>query len=399
MDKKFIPVCEPFLAGNEREYVLDAIDAGWISSAGKYISKFENSFAEYCGVKHGIAVCNGTVALHLALTALGIGKGDEVIVSNFTMIASAFAICYTGAMPVFVDAEPITWNIDINKIEEKITSNTKAIMVVHIYGHPCDMDPIMEIARKYNLKVIEDAAEVHGAEYSPREINSKSNGLDNNTWSIPQSRGKKCGSLGDIAAFSFFANKVATTGEGGMVITSDDELGDKARYYKNLCFPLKGPRNYFHNDIGFNYRMSNLHAAIGLAQVEKLDFYVEKRRKINSLYKEYLKDVPGITLQPELNYAKNVYWMNGVVIKEKEFGMSRDKLMLKLNEHGIDSRLFFTGMHKQPALINYGCDISGEFPISDWLEKNGFYLPSGSGLSKIDIEYICESIINIRKHL
>jgi len=367
-------VCEPFLAGNEREYVLDAIDTGWISSAGKYISKFENSFADYCGVKHGISVCNGTVALHLALTALGIGKGDEVIVSNFTMIASAFSICYTGAIPIFVDAEPVTWNIDVNKIEEKITSKTKAIMVVHIYGHPCDMDPVMEIAKKYNIKVIEDAAEVHGAEY----------------------KGKKCGSLGDIAAFSFFANKVATTGEGGMVITNDDELGDKSRYYKNLCFPLKGSRNYIHNDIGFNYRMSNLHAAIGLAQVEKLDYYVEKRRAINTLYKEYLKDIHGITLQPELNYAKNVYWMNGAVINEKDFGMSRDELMLKLKEQGIDSRLFFTGMHKQPALINYGCKTDGEYPISEYLEKNGFYLPSGSGLKEDQIKYICKLISNLQ---
>lgn len=375
MDVKFIPVCEPFLAGNEREYVLDAIDTGWISSAGKYISKFENSFAEYCGVKQGIAVCNGTVALHLALTALGIGKGDEVIVSDFTMIASAFSICYTGAMPVFVDAEPVTWNIDVNKIEEKITSRTKAIMVVHIYGHPCNMDPIIEIARKFNLIVIEDAAEVHGAEY----------------------KGKKCGSLGDIAAFSFFANKVATTGEGGMVVTNDDDLGDKSRYYKNLCFPLKGPRSYIHNDIGFNYRMSNLHAAIGLAQVEKLDFYVEKRRRINSLYKEHLKNVPGITLQPELNYAKNVYWMNGVVIDQQEFGLSRDDTMLKLKEQGIDSRSFFTGMHKQPSLRNYGCKTDGEYPVSEYLEMNGFYLPSGSSLTNLEVEYICDVIKKIYK--
>ncbi len=373
MNDKFITVCEPFLAGNERKYVLDAIDTGWISSSGKYISKFENSFAEYCGVKHGIAVCNGTVALHLALTAIGIGKGDEVIVSNFTMIASAFSICYTGAMPVFVDAEPVTWNINVNKIEEKITSRTKAIMVVHIYGHPSDMDSIMGIAKKYDLKVIEDAAEVHGAEY----------------------KGKKCGNLGDIAAFSFFANKIATTGEGGMVLTNDDKLGEKSRYFKNLCFPLKGPRNYTHNDIGFNYRMSNLHAAVGLAQVEKLDFYVEKRRKINSLYKEHLKDVPGITLQPELNYAKNVYWMNGAIINEKGFGMSRDELMLKLKEHGVDSRLFFTGMHRQPALINYGCNSKGDYPVSDFLEKNGFYLPSGSNLTENEIEYICNSIKKI----
>ncbi|GAB6282468.1 MAG: GDP-perosamine synthase [Ignavibacterium sp.] len=375
MQVNFIPVCEPFLDGNERKYILDAVESGWISSAGKYIAKFENAFAEYCGVKHGVAVCNGTAALHIALTALGIGKGDEVIIPNFTMIASAFSVCYTGAVPVFVDAEPATWNIDVNNIEEKITPKTKAIMAVHIYGHPCDMAPIIEIARKYNLKVIEDAAEVHGAEY----------------------KGKKCGNLGDISAFSFFANKIATTGEGGMVLTNDDGLAEKCRYYKNLCFPLDGQRNYIHNDIGFNYRMSNLHAAIGLAQVEKLEFYIQKRRRNNSLYKEYLKDVSGLTLQLEQKYAKNVYWMNGIIVNEKEFGMSRDTLMLKLKEKGIDTRLFFAGMHKQPALVDYGCNVSGDYPVSDYLEHNGCYLPSGSNLGENDIENICQQIKEIKK--
>ena len=378
MTNDFIPVCEPFLAGNEKKYVLDSIETGWISSAGKYIPAFEKAFSEYCGVKHGIAVCNGTVALHLALTALGIGKGDEVIVANFTMIASAFSICYTGAMPVFVDAEPETWNIETTKIEEKITEKTKAIMVVHIYGHPCNMKPIWNIAKKYNLKIIEDAAEVHGA-----EITYESNG-DCIT--------KKTGSLGDIAIFSFYANKIITTGEGGMVVTNNDELAEKCRYYKNLCFPLKGARSYIHNDIGFNYRMSNIHAAIGLAQTELADKYVEMRRHNNSLYKKYLESVLGITLQPEKEWAKNVYWMNGIVVNPEEYGMARDELMLKLRENGIDSRLFFTGMHKQPSLRKYGCDCSGEYPISDWLSENGLYLPSGSGLKKQDIEYICKTI-------
>lgn len=272
-----IPVCTPLLSGNEKKYLLDAIETNWISSSGKYISKFEEAFAKYCKVKHGIAVTNGTNALHLALTALGIGKGDEVIIPNFTMIASAFAVCYTDAMPVFVDANKDTWNIDPKKIEEKITDKTKAIMVVHIYGLPCDMDHIKEIASKHNLKVIEDAAESHGAEY----------------------KGEKCGALGDIACFSFFGNKIITTGEGGMVVTNEDKLAEKCLYYKNLCFPLGGPRNYLHNDLGFNYRMSNLHAAIGLAQTEKANDYVEMRIKNNELYRKYLEGVNGIIFQPE----------------------------------------------------------------------------------------------------
>ena len=378
-----MPVCEPALLGNEKKYVLDAIETAWISSSGKYIPAFEKAFAEYCGVKHGIAVTNGTVALHLALVALGIGKGDEVIIPDFNGIYGAFALCYTGAMPVFVDAEQETWNIDPTKLEEKITEKTKAIMPVHIYGHPCDMKPILELAKKYNLKIIEDAAEVHGAEITYKYKNDCIT--------------KKTGSLGDIAIFSFYANKIITTGEGGMVVTDNDELAEKCRYYKNLCFPLKGERNFLHNDIGFNYRMSNIHAAIGLAQVEMADKYVEMRRHNNSLYKEYLKSVPGITLQPEKEWAKNVYWMNGIIVDPKEYGLSRDELMIKLRENGIDSRLFFTGMHRQPSLQKYGCDCSGEYPVTDWLAENGLYLPSGSGLNESEIHYICKLIIQLSK--
>jgi len=370
-----IPVCEPFLNGNEKKYVLDALETGWISSSGKYVSLFEEAFAKYCGVKHGITVCNGTVALHLALVALGIEKGDEVIIPDFTMIASAFAVCYTGAIPVFVDAEKDTWNIDPNKIEEKITEKTKAIMPVHIWGHPCDMEPIWELANKYNLKIIEDSAEAHGAEYN----------------------NKKCGSLGDIAAFSFYANKIATTGEGGMVVTNSDKLAKKCRYYKNLCFTLKGARNYQHDHIGFNYRMSNLHAAIGLAQVEKLDKYKELRRKINQSYRRNLKDVPGLKLQTEKDYAKNVYWMNGLIVDEKKFGITRDELVVELKKEGIDTRLFFTGMHRQKSLLEYGCNCNGNYENTEWLSKSGLYLPSASSLRVEEIVFICNKIKEIHK--
>lgn len=366
----FIPVCEPFLNGNEKQYVADCMDTGWISSAGKYVKAFEEKFAEYCGVKYAVGVCNGTVAIHLALTALGIKKGDEVIIPNFTMIATAFAVCYTGAMPVFVDADPNTWNIDVEKIEEKITKKTKAIMPVSIFGHPCEFDKIRELANKHNLKIIEDAAESHGAEYN----------------------GIKTGALADITTFSFFANKNITTGEGGMVVTDDKELYDKCRYYKNLCFPLDGNRNYTHNHIGFNYRISNIHSAIGLAQVEKADEYRAMRIKNAELYSKQLSNIEGITLQTTNKNVLHVHWMNGILLDPKKYGRTRDELIKLLKDNGIDSRLLFLGMNKQPALQQYGCNCEGEYTVSDNLYENGLYLPSSSSLDEKTIIKICEII-------
>lgn len=372
---KFIPVCEPFLNGNELKYVSDAVSTGWISSSGKYVTEFEQQFANYCGCKYGVAVCNGTVALHLALVSLGIGKGDEVIIPSFTMIASAFAVCYTGATPVFVDAEEKSWNIDVSKIEAKITPNTKAIMPVHIFGLMCEMGKITEIAKKYKLFIVEDAAEAHGAEYN----------------------GIKAGKYSNIAAFSFFANKNITTGEGGMVVTDDEELYNKARYFKNLCFPLSGNRNYTHDDIGFNYRMSNLVAAIGLAQVEKADEYRALRIKNNRLYRKLLADVPGIIFQEENQNLLNVCWMNSILINSAAYGRSRDELMAFLKENQIETRLLFNGMHHQKALLKYGCDCTGEFPVCNWLSANGFYLPSASCLTDKDVEIVCSYIKDFHK--
>lgn len=366
----FIPVCEPFLNGNELKYVTDAITTGWISSSGRYVTDFEHKFANYCGMKYGVAVCNGTVAIHLALAALGIGKGDEVIMPAFTMIATAYAVCYVGAIPVFVDADKDTWNIDVSKIEEKITSRTKAIIPVHIFGNPCDMDAIEKIAQKYNLYIVEDAAESHGAEY----------------------RGKKVGAFSSVGCFSFFANKNLTTGEGGMVLTNDDALYNNCRYYKNMCFPVNGPRNYSHDDIGFNYRMSNLHAAIGLAQVEKADEYRDMRIRNANLYKLYLQDCQGIVFQKNQENALNVHWMNTIVIDADKYGHTKEELIAYLKEKGIDTRLLFVGMARQKALRDYGCDCSGDYPVTDWLTENGFYLPSASNLDEKTIAYICEQI-------
>jgi perosamine synthetase len=365
-DNRFIPVCEPTLLGNELKYVTDAVQTGWISSAGKYVTEFEQQFAAYCGCKYGVAVCNGTVALHLALVALGIGKGDEVIIPDFTMIATAFAVCYTGATPVFVDADPDTWNIDTTKIEEKITPRTKAIIPVHLFGLMCDMDAINAIAKKHNLKVLEDAAEAHGAEY----------------------KGRRAGSCSDLAAFSFFANKNITTGEGGMVVTNNEKLYNKLRYHKNMCFPLDGPRKYLHNDIGFNYRMSNVVAAIGLAQVEKADDYRQLRINNNRLYRELLADVPGIRFQKNNDDYLNVAWMNAILVDENIYGHSKEELREYLKSHNVDTRLLFEGMHHQPSLKKNGCDCCGLYPTTEKLTFQGIYLPSANSLD-------CETIINI----
>lgn len=367
-----IPVCEPVVGGKEIEYVLDCLKTNWISSQGRYIAEFEEKFAHYCGARYGITTTSGTTALHLALASVDIGPGDEVIMPTFTMVATAFAVVYTGAIPVLVDADPETWNMDVSRIETKVTSRTKVIMPVHIYGHPCDMDAIMAIAGRHNLLVIDDAAEVHGAEY----------------------KGRKIGSIGQASCFSFYANKIITTGEGGMVVTSDTGIAEKARRLKDLAH-TPGKR-YVHSDIAFNYRMTNIQAAIGLAQLDNIERYVDARRSHARLYNSLLKDIPGITLPPEKEWAKNVYWMYSVLV-EDDFGMSRDELMDKLRAAGIDTRTFFVPMHQQPALNKMGLFHGESYPVSEALSRKGLYLPSGTGLSDNDLRYVCQTIKKIKK--
>jgi perosamine synthetase len=292
------------------------------------------------------------------------------------MVASAFAVCYTGAMPVFVDANKDTWNIDATNIEEKITSKTKAIMPVHIFGNPCDMRTIQKIARKYNLLVLDDAAEAHGAEYDR----------------------VKMGKLADMTAFSFFANKNITTGEGGMVVTDNKDYYDRLRYFKNVCFPLDAPRIYQHDAIGFNYRMSNLHAAIGLAQVEKADYYRDLRIKNARLYKKYLSGTGGIQFQQDEPKGLNVHWMNAILINQDIFGKAKEQVIEHLKQNGIETRLLFTGMHKQDSLKKYGCDCSGNYPVCDNLTGNGCYLPSGSNLTEEEIKFICLKLEEIKNN-
>jgi len=341
-------------------------------TSGGYITEFEQRFSAYCGKQYGIATTSGTTALHLAVASLELGSGDEVIVPAFTNIATVFAIVYSGATPVLVDSEAETWNIDVTKIEEKITKNTKAILPVHIYGHPCDMDPITKIAQKYNLYVIEDAAEAHGAEY----------------------KGKKAGGMGDIGCFSFYANKIITTGEGGMIVTDSAEIAERAKLLKNLAFSEE--RRFLHHYLGFNYRMSNIQAAIGVAQLGKINTFIDKKRHLASLYNSLLKDVPGISLPAEKSWAKNVYWMYCILVKD-EFSMSRDKLMTRLIEKGIETRTMFIPMNQQPVFHKRGLFKKLKCPIAEELGRKGLYLPSGVGLSDEQIERICDIIRSLGK--
>lgn len=363
-----IPVCTPTLTGKEWKYVKECLDTNWISSKGYFIKEFENKFAEYIGVKYGVTTTSGTTAIHLALASLGIGKGDEVIVPTFTMVGSVFPIIYCGAKPVLVDSEPETWNIDVDKIEEKITTNTKAIMVVHIYGHPCDMQAIMEIAEDHNLYVIEDAAEAHGAEY----------------------KGRKVGSFGDVSCFSFYANKIITTGEGGMLLTDEKKIYERANMLKDMAFTKE--RRFLHYEIGYNYRMTNLQAAIGLAQLERIDEFVEARRRNARLYNKLLRDVEGITLPPEKEWAKNVYWMYSILINKEKFGMSRDELMKRLGEKRVETRPFFVPMHQQPVFRRLGLFRDEKYPVAERLSSEGLNLPSSSSLTEKDIYLIVNKI-------
>ena len=352
-----ILVNEPVLGENETRYVMDCLRTGWISSAGTYIEKFEQEWAKYCGMRHGIAVSNGTAALQIAVGCLQLEPGDEVIMPSFTIISCIQAITLNKLTPVLVDCEPDTWCMDVAQLEAKITSRTKAIMPVHIYGHPVDMDPILELAKLHGLKIIEDAAQVHGGEY----------------------KGRKCGGMGDISCFSFFANKIITTGEGGMLLTNDDAYADRARRLRNLCF--EPGRRFVHKELGFNYRLTNMQAAIGLAQVEKIDSLVKRKIEIGQYYLTALKDVPGIQLPVEREWAKNVYWMFGLILDEST-GETAESFIKKLRDEGIESRPYFLGMHDQPVFKLKGMFKGELYPVTARIARQGFYIPTGLNLTR-----------------
>ncbi len=361
-----IPIAEPLLGEEELNNVIEAVKSGWISSKGKFIPEFEEKFARYCGVKYGVATSNGTTALHLALTALGIGPGDEVIVPTLTFIATANAVRYTGAKPVFVDSHPDYWCIDPGKIEEVITPKTKAMILVHLYGHPADMDQILAITRKHDIFVIEDAAEAHGAEY----------------------KGRKVGSFGDISCFSFYGNKIITTGEGGMCLTNDEKLATKMKILRD--HGMNPSKRYWYDIIGFNYRMTNMQAAIGVAQLEKIDRFIEKKREIAAWYSKRLNELEQrrlIKLHPEMPWAKCVYWMYSILFQDV-FRINRNELMGKLEKEGIETRPFFYPVHIMPPYEG----SRESFPVAEKLSSFGLNLPSSVKLTEKNVQGICETL-------
>jgi len=364
----FIPVNEPLLNGNEKKYLVEAIETGWISSEGPFIKQFEEKFANYIGRKYAVAVCNGSVALEAAVEALNLEKGGEVIMPSFTIISCAAAVIRAGLTPVLVDSDPLAWNMDVNQLESKITSKTKAIMVVHIYGLPVDIDPIVEIAQKYGLKIIEDAAEVHGQTYKE----------------------KKCGSFGDISIFSFYPNKHITTGEGGMILTEDETLAEKCRSLRNLCFQPQ--KRFLHEELGHNFRMTNLQAALGVAQLERIDEFTEIKRNMGKKYTELLENISFIQLPlAKTAYAENIYWVYGIVLKP-EIEVSAEIIMQKLNEKGVGTRPFFLGMHEQPVFHKMGLFKNEKYPVAENLVRKGFYIPSGMALTDEQIKIVATKV-------
>ena len=364
----FIPVNEPLLDGNEKKYLAECIDTGWISSEGPFVTRFEQAFAARVGRKHGIAVCNGTAALDAAVEALGIGPGDEVILPTFTIISCINQIVRSGATPVLVDSDPNTWNLDVSRIEALITPRTKAIMAVHIYGLPVDLDPLLDLARRHGLKVIEDAAEMIGQTY----------------------RGRPCGGFGDISTVSFYPNKHVTTGEGGMILTDDDDLAEACRGLRNLCFL---PRQRFvHERLGWNLRMTNLQAALGLAQLERLDEFVARKRRMGQRYTQLLEAIPGLQLPlAQTDYADNIYWVYGLVLNDAH-PLDAEGAMRRLGAAGIGTRPFFYPMHQQPVFRERGLFATDSHPVAERLYRRGFYIPSGLALTEARIETVATAV-------
>lgn len=367
-----IPVNTPLLDGNERKYLLECLDTGWISSEGPFVASFEEKFAAKMGRRFGVAVANGSVALDAAVVALGLQPGDEVLMPAFTIISCAAAIVRTGAVPVLIDADPQTWNMDVSQLARRITSRTKAIMVVHIYGLPTPMAPVLALAREHGLKVIEDAAEAHGLSCD----------------------GRPCGSFGDLSTFSFYPNKHITTGEGGMIVTDDPALAERCRSLRNLCFQPQ--RRFVHEELGWNFRMTNLQAALGLAQLESLDRHLVKKREIGRRYLELLAGLPGVQLPlPRTACAENLYWVFGLVL-ERSHPLDATAAMQRLAERKVGTRPFFWPMHEQPVLQRMGLFAGESYPVAENIARRGFYLPSGLGLSDEDIR---EVAVRVREAL
>jgi perosamine synthetase len=367
MSSDFVPVNEPLLDGNEKKYLAKCIETGWISTEGPFVRELEERIAERVGRTHGIAVSNGSAALDVAVAALKLEPGDEVVLPTFTIISCATAIVRAGAVPVLVDADPATWNMDIRQVAEKITARTRAIMAVHIYGLPSDMDPIISLAEDRGLRVIEDAAEAIGQSYKNRP----------------------CGKFGHISTFSFYPNKHVTTGEGGMVLTDDPNLAERCRSLRNLCF---GKKRFVHEELGWNFRMSNLQAAVGVAQLERLDQFVERKREMGARYSELLEGIDGLQLPlKKTDYAENIYWVYGVLLAD-ELPFGAEAVMEKLTMHGVGTRPFFWPMHEQPVFRRMGLFQNIHFPVAERLGRRGFYLPSGLAITDSQQRRVAEAL-------
>lgn len=366
-----IPVNEPLLDGDERKYLLECIETGWISSEGPFVKRFEEQFAHRVGRRHGIAVANGTAALDIAVEALGLGPGDEIILPTFTIISCIGQIIRAGATPVLIDSNPLTWNMDVEQVAAKITSRTKAIMAVHIYGLPVDLEPLLLLAERHGLKLIEDAAQMLGQTY----------------------RGKPCGSFGDVSTFSFYPNKHITTGEGGMLVTDDDAIAEAARSLRNLCF-MPG-RRFVHERLGWNYRMTNIQAALGLAQLERLESHLKKKRDLGRYYQENLASLGGIQLPlGATDFATNIYWVFGVVLDDA-VKFDADQAAQLLLEMNIGTRPFFWPMHEQPVLQRQGLFRGEHYPVAERIARRGFYLPSGLGLERTQQDMVIDAMLRL----
>jgi len=389
-----IPVNEPLFIGREKELLCRCIDTAWISSDGHFVKRFEEDFAKYLGVKHGIAVSNGTTALELAIASLRLKHNDEIIVPSFTIISCVLAIIRNGLQPILVDVDPETWCMDIKKVKEILHQRLKnkdkngkimAIMPVHIYGHPCDMDPLLDLADEYDLFVIEDAAEVIGAEYFSRRPSGEGErikGSSKGAW-------RKCGSLGNIATFSFYANKIITTGEGGMVVTSDDTLAERARSLRNLCFH---PKNRFlHHELGYNFRMTNLQAAVGVAQMETINELIGRKISQGKEYRKRLRGISDIRLQTVKEWARHAYWVNGFVL-EDSVPMDAIEIARRFRDKGVQTRPFFWPMHEQAIFEKMELFKDEHHPITENLARRGLYLPSGMALTEEQIETVCDIV-------
>jgi perosamine synthetase len=370
-----IPVNEPALGDKELEYAAECIRTGWISSAGAFIERFESEWAAFCGMRYGVAVSNGTVALQVAVDCLDLAPGDEVIMPSFTIISCAQAVTQAKGVPVLVDSDPRTWCMDVSQVADRITPRTRAVMPVHIYGHPVDMDPLLDLAEKHGLTIIEDAAEVHGGEYLSRRGATP-------VW-------RRCGGMSDLSTFSFYANKLITTGEGGMILANEPRLADRARSLRNLCF--RPERRFYHTELGYNCRMTNLQAALGVAQIQRMDQIIARKRWMGAAYTERLAGIAGLQLPVEEPWARQVYWMYGLLLDESS-DYDAVSFARRLHDEGVETRPFFLGMHEQPVFQQMGLFLGEHYPVAERLARQGLYLPSGLGLTEQQLEEVCTAV-------